>query len=66
MAASSAFTIVGGGDSAAAVHAAGEIKLPATLPPGDYALELNVYDRLEKSKPQPAEQFVDFTLAKQQ
>jgi 5-hydroxyisourate hydrolase-like protein (transthyretin family) len=54
------------GNSTAAVHAAGEIKLPATLPPGDYALELNVYDRLEKSKPQPAEQFVDFTLAKQQ
>ncbi len=54
------------GNSAAVIHAAGEIKLPATLPPGDYALELVVNDRLGKSKPQPAEQFVDFTLATQQ
>jgi hypothetical protein len=54
------------GNSTAAVHAAGEIKLPATLPPGDYALELVVNDRLEKSKPQHAEQFVDFSLATQQ
>jgi VWFA-related protein len=53
------------GNSTAPIHAAGEVKLPATLPPGDYALELIVYDRLEKSKPQPAEQFVDFSLAKQ-
>jgi VWFA-related protein len=53
------------GNSKTAVHAAGEIKLPATLPPGDYALELIAYDRLEKSKPQHAEQFVDFSLAKQ-
>jgi hypothetical protein len=52
--------------NSAPVHAAGEIKLPATLPPGDYALQLSVYDRLEKSKPQPAEQFVDFSLARQQ
>ena len=54
------------GNSTAPVHAAGEIKPPATLPPGDYALELVVNDRLEKSKPQPAEQFVDFTLTTQQ
>jgi VWFA-related protein len=53
------------GNSTALVHAAGEIKLPATLPPGGYALELVVNDRLEKSKPQHAEQFVDFTLARQ-
>jgi VWFA-related protein len=55
---------IGEGNSTAAVHAAGEIKLPVTLPPGDYALELIVNDRLEKSKPQHAEQFVDFTLVR--
>jgi hypothetical protein len=49
---------------AAEVHAAGEIKLPATLAPGDYALELNVYDRLQKTRPQGAAQWVDFTLIK--
>lgn len=57
---------IANGNSTAVVHAAGEIKLPASLLPGDYALELVVNDRLEKSKPQPAEQFVDFTLARQQ
>jgi hypothetical protein len=54
------------GNSEAVVHATGEIKLPATLPPGDYALELIVNDRLEQSKSRSAEQFVDFTLAAQQ
>jgi hypothetical protein len=53
------------GNSTAAVHAAGEIKLPATLPPGDYALALNVNDRLEKKPSQGADQWVDFTLVKQ-
>jgi hypothetical protein len=54
------------GNSEAVVHATGEIKLPATLPPGDYALELIVNERLEQSKSRSAEQFVDFTLAAQQ
>jgi hypothetical protein len=36
---------------------------PPTLPPGDYALELSVYDELEK-RPQSATQWVDFTLVK--
>jgi hypothetical protein len=39
--------------------------LPATLPPGDYALALNVNDRLEKKPSQGADQWVDFTLVKQ-
>jgi 5-hydroxyisourate hydrolase-like protein (transthyretin family) len=47
---------------AADIHAAGEIKLPATLPPGEYALELNVYDRLQKT--QGVAQWLDFTLVK--
>jgi hypothetical protein len=55
---------IGNGNSTALVHAAGEIKLPATLPPGDYALELSVYDRLEKKPSQGVAQWVDFTLVK--
>ena len=52
------------GNSTEAIHATGQIKLPATLPTGDYALELSVYDRLEKTAQQRAAQWVDFTLAK--
>jgi hypothetical protein len=48
----------------ASVHAAGEIRLPPALPPGDYAVELIAYDRLEKTQSQRATQFVDFTLVK--
>ena len=51
-------------NTAAAVYTAGQIKLPATLPPGYYALELSVHDRLEKKQLQSAAQWVDFTLAK--
>jgi len=44
----------------------GEITLPATLPPSDYALELSVHDRLEEKPLQgAAAQWVDFTLVKQ-
>ncbi len=50
------------GKSAAAVPASGVVKLPATLPPGDYALELSIYDQVEK--PRSATQWVDFTLLK--
>jgi hypothetical protein len=50
-------------NSTAAIPAAGVVKLPATLPPGGYALELSVYDELEK-KPESATQWVDFTLLK--
>jgi hypothetical protein len=50
------------GNSTEAVHAIGEIKLPATLPPGDYALELSAYDRLEKRPPQEVAQWVDVAL----
>jgi hypothetical protein len=50
------------GNSTEAVHAIGEIKLPATLPPGDYALELSAYDRLEKKPPQEVAQWVDVAL----
>ncbi len=52
------------GNATALAHAAGEIKLPATLPPGDYALELRVHDRLEAKQPDGVAQWVDFTLVK--
>ncbi len=39
----------------------GAIRIPPTLPPGDYTLELMVFDRLEK-KPRSAAQWIDFTL----
>ena len=55
---------VAGGNSAAAIHASGQITLPATLPPGQYAIELSVFDRLEKKQPQMAAQWADFTLVK--
>lgn len=51
------------GGPTAAVHASGVVKLPATLPPGDYALELSVYDELRK-KTESGAQWVDFTLLK--
>jgi VWFA-related protein len=53
-----------GGNSPASIHATGQIMLPATLPPGDYALELTVFDRLEKKQPQGATQWAGFTLVK--
>ncbi|HZL56491.1 MAG TPA: VWA domain-containing protein [Bryobacteraceae bacterium] len=46
------------------IRAAGVIKLPPTLPVGDYAVELIVYDRMQKTKLRQATQFVDFTLQK--
>ena len=49
-------------NSTGAVRATGQIKLPATLPAGDYALELTVTDELER-KQQSASRWVDFTLA---
>jgi hypothetical protein len=52
------------GNSTAPVHAAGEIKLPATLPPGGYVLELSVHDRLETKQSDGTAQWVDFTLVK--
>jgi VWFA-related protein len=55
---------IAGGNSTGAIRAAGEIKLPATLPRGDYALELNVHDRLQKKQSQGVAQWVDFTLMK--
>jgi VWFA-related protein len=48
--------------SAPAIHAFGKIALPAGLPPGDYALQLTVSDRLETKQRQSASQWVDFTL----
>lgn len=46
------------------IHADGTIKLPPTLPPGNYALELIANDHLQNPKLQRAEQWVDFTLVK--
>ena len=45
-----------------AIHATGEIKLPITFPPGDYALELSAWGRLEKNPAGRAAQWGDFTL----
>ena len=56
--------VVADGSSTAPIHAAGEIKLPATLPPGGYALELKVHDRLEAKHSDGVAQWVDFTLVK--
>ena len=50
------------GNSTEAIHAAGEIRLPATLPPGDYAVELSAYDRLGRQPSPHAVQWSDFTL----
>lgn len=55
---------IGEEGSRSAIHAMGEIKLPGTLPPGNYALELSVYARLEKAKLQRAVQWADFTLVR--
>ena len=52
------------GSSLAAIPASGKIKLPETLPPGDYILELSAYDRLQRPKLQRAVEWVDFTLLK--
>jgi VWFA-related protein len=52
------------GNAPGAVHAKGEIRLPGTLPPGDYAVELVVYDRIQPTRLQQAKQFVDFTIVK--
>jgi hypothetical protein len=43
------------------IHAAGEIRLPAAMAPGNYAVQLLVYDP-EQKRVQPAEQWTDFTL----
>jgi VWFA-related protein len=52
------------GNVPGAIHAKGEIKLPDTLPPGDYAVELVAYDRTQSTRSEQAKQFVDFTIAK--
>lgn len=44
------------------IQAKGEIKLPSTLPPGEYSAGFTVYDRLRKQTHQPTTQWVDFTL----
>ena len=43
------------------IHAAGEIRLPAAMAPGNYVVQLLVYDP-EQKRVQPAEQWTDFTL----
>ena len=43
------------------VHASGEIRLPATLPGGGYAVELVVFDSAWKNQ-RSATQWTDFTL----
>jgi len=46
-----------------AIHASGRIQLPATLAPGDCALELSVTDRSKKPV-QCADEWVDFVVVK--
>ncbi len=50
------------GNTPGAIHGKGEIKLPDTLPPGDYAVELLASDETQSTKSEPAKQFVDFTI----
>ncbi len=52
------------GASMESIPAAGTIKLPPTLPPGAYALELIANDHLQNPKLQQAAQWTDFTLVK--
>ena len=49
-------------DSPEAVHIQGEIKLPETFPPGEYAIELIAHDRLRGGRHDAAAQWTDFTL----
>jgi VWFA-related protein len=42
---------------------AGRIRLPESLPYGDYAMELVAYDRLASSDRQEVKQWIDFSLA---
>jgi VWFA-related protein len=46
-------------------RAAGQIKLPPTLPPGEYSIELAVYDTTGKGPAPRASQWADFRLAEQ-
>jgi hypothetical protein len=55
---------IAAGNPADAVHATGQIAVPATLPSGDYTLELSAFDRLEKKQSQGVAQWVDFRLVK--
>ena len=52
------------GASMESIPAAGTIKLPPTLPPGAYALELIANDHLQVPEVQQAAQWTDFTLVK--
>ena len=54
--------VIADGNSRTAVHAAGEIRLPSSLPAGDYAIELSAYDRLDRKEMRHATQWVNFTL----
>jgi VWFA-related protein len=51
--------------NSSSIPAAGDIRLPSTLAPGDYSLELSAYDRLQKQQLQHAAQWIDFTLVNQ-
>jgi hypothetical protein len=55
---------IGNEDSRMSVPATGHIRLPATLPMGEYALEFTVVDRLQKKRSATAAQWVDFTLVR--
>lgn len=51
--------------NSSSIPATGDIRLPSTLPPGEYALELSAYDRLQKQQLQRVAQWIDFTVANQ-
>jgi VWFA-related protein len=53
---------VADGNSSDAIHITGAIRLPQGLPPGDYAVELRAYDRLDKKHPSGVTQWTDFSL----
>jgi len=48
--------------TAAAIRATGMIRLPPSLPPGQYSLQVTAYDRLEKASHQAAVQWTNLTL----
>jgi len=43
---------------------AGAVRLPPDLPPGDYAMELLVYDRIGGHKTPPVGQWMDFSIVR--
>jgi hypothetical protein len=52
------------GEANTQVAASGDMRLPESLPAGDYAMELVVYDRLATGKNEAASQWSDFSIVR--